>query len=283
MFRKIKRYLNDPYFALGCDMIKKCPNLMSDRFFIETEWRLTMDYPLDLDNPKTFCEKLQWLKLHDHNPLYHKLVDKYEVKQWVTDKIGANHVVKNYGVYNSVNEIDFDALPNQFVLKCTHNSGGLVVCTDKKELNRQHVRSVFNEGLNSQDYYLWKREWAYKGVKPRIIAEEYIDSLGKPESVEYKITCIHGKVKMITVCSGIAHVEFDKRFNDHFDTEGNRLPFYVNYKSAGLSLPESETTDELIRLSGILSSGIPQVRVEWYVHNGEIYFGEMTFYTWAES
>ncbi len=143
MFRKIKRYLRDPYFALGCDMIKKCPNLMSDRFFIETEWRLTMDYPLNLDNPLTFCEKLQWLKLHDHNPLYHKLVDKYEVKQWVMDRIGVEHVVKTYGVYNSVDEIDFDALPNQFVLKCTHNSGGLVVCKDKRGLDLQHVRNVF--------------------------------------------------------------------------------------------------------------------------------------------
>lgn len=240
-----------------------------------------MDYPLNLRNPQTFCEKLQWLKLNDHNPLYHKLVDKYEVKNWVSEKIGERYVVKNYALYNSVDEIDFHVLPKQFVLKCTHNSGGLVVCTDKDNLNIDDTKRLLQENLDVHDYYDRNREWAYKGVKPRIIAEEYIDSLGKPESIEYKITCIQGKVKMITVCSGIAHVEYDKRFNDHFDREGNRLPFYVNYKPAGLNLPEKKYMDEMIRISECLSAGIPQVRVDLYIHNNQIYFGEMTFYTWA--
>ena len=208
-------------------------------------------------------------------------MDKYEVKKWVADKIGDEHVVKCYGVYDSVDEIDYDALPEQFVLKCTHNSGGFLVCKDKSKLDKSKVNELFKEGLNSRDYYSWKREWAYKGVKPRLLAEEYIDSLGKPESIEYKITCMNGQVKMITVCSGIAHVEYEKRFNDHFDREGNRLPFYVNYKPAGLNLPDMQVTKELIRLSETLSANIPQVRVDWYIHKEKIYFGEMTFYTLA--
>ena len=131
------------------------------------------------------------------------------------------------------------------------------------------------------DWYEQAHEWAYKGVKPRLIAEEYIDTLGKPETIEYKITCIDGKVKMITVCSGISHNDNDKRFNDHFDRDGNRLPFYVIYKPAGLELPKKEILDELIRISEILADGIPQVRVDLYIHKGQFYFGEMTFYTWA--
>jgi hypothetical protein len=280
-FKKLKRYLRDPKFALGCDLIQKHPNWMSDKFYIETQWRLNMDYPLNLDKPQTACEKYQWLKLHDHNPLYHRLVDKYEVKKWVADRIGEEHIVKTYALYNSVDEIDFDALPSSFVLKCTHNSGGLVVCPDKSKLDRDEAIKTIKEGLSVSDYYLTNREWAYKGVKPRIIAEEYIPILGKADSVEYKLFCLDGKVCLTTVCSGIAHVEYDKRFNDHFDKDGKRLPFYVNYKPAGLELPETSIYKELVRIAEILSQNIPHVRVDLYVYNNVIMFGEMTFYTWA--
>lgn len=256
-----------PQYALRCAILNN--------------WNHMMDYPIDLENPKTFCEKLQWLKLFDHNPIYHKWVDKFEAKKMVSTLLGEKYVAKLYSVYNTTEEIDFNALPNSFVLKCTHDSGTLVVCPDKSKLDKAKAIEILNSGLKIKDYSLDGGQWAYKGVKPRIIAEEYIDSLGKPESIEYKITCIHGKVKMITVCSGIAHVEFDKRFNDHFDRDGNRLPFYVYYKPAGLDLPDKAVTDELIRLSEIVSANIPQVRADWYVHKGQIYFGEMTFYTWG--
>lgn len=269
-------YLTHPKIALPALLEK-----VSDRYAIEQRWKQCMDYPLNLDNPQTFCEKLQWLKLYDHNPIYHKLVDKYEVKKWVADRIGAEHVVETIALYNSVDEIDFDVLPDRFVLKCTHNSGGLVVCTDKSKLDKQKAVDTLTQGMAIRDYYLCNREWAYKGVRPRIIAEDYIDTLGKSESIEYKLTCTNGKVCMTTVCSGIAHVEFEKRFNDHFDREGNRLPFYVNYKSAGLNLPKKSLYEELVQIAESLSDGIPEVRVDLYVHKGVIMFGEMTFYTWA--
>jgi len=254
---------------------------LSDKYAIEEQWAHSMDYPLNLKNPQTFCEKLQWIKLHDHDPLYHILVDKYEVKQYVAEKIGSQFVVKTLALYKSVDEIDLDKLPNQFVLKCTHDSGSIVICTDKTQFDMQAAKEKLGQGIATTDYYRNYCEWAYKGVKPRIIAEEYIDTLGKPESIEYKITCINGMVKMITVCSGIAHVEFEKRFNDHFDREGNRLPFYVAYKPAGLNLPPQEEVDEMIEICDKLSAGIPQVRVDLYRHKGQLYFGEMTFYTWA--
>lgn len=282
MFKKVKRYLSDPYYALGYDLIQKHPNWMSDKFYLKVLFRMKMDgQDLNLDNPQSFCEKVNWLKLYDRNPLYHKLVDKYEVKQWVAEKIGEEHVVKNYGVYNSVDEIDYDKLPNRFVLKCTHDSGSYVVCADKATFDKERARAILQKGLESGDFSDMQREWAYRGVQPRIIAEEYIDTLGKPESIEYKITCFNGKVRMFTICSGIPHSDFDKRFNDHFDREGNRLPFYVYYKAAGLELPEKKIYDELIQISEKLSEGIPQVRVDLYVHEGKVMFGEMTFYTWG--
>lgn len=281
LVRRTKHFFENPERMITKFMLRYCPNCVSDKQHIRYLWSEYMDYPLNLDNPQTFCEKLQWLKLHDHNPLYHKLVDKYEVQKYVAERIGEEHVVKLYGVWNSVDEIDVNSLPNQFVLKHTGDSGGFVVCKDKKKFNWQEAKQKMRLNTDSKNYFLTNREWAYKDVPSRIIAEEYIDSLGKQESIEYKITCMNGKVKMITVCSGIAHVEYEKRFNDHFDREGNRLPFYVNYKPAGLDLPSKEITDELIRLSETLSDGIPQVRVDWYVHKGKIYFGEMTFYTWA--
>ena len=131
MFGKVKRYVQDPYFALGYDMIKKCPHLMSDKFYLSVLWKMIMGYELDWEHPKTFNEKLQWLKLHDRNPLYTTLVDKYRVKQWVADKIGEQYVIPTLAVYNSVDEIDLDELPDQFVLKCNHDSGSVVICRDK--------------------------------------------------------------------------------------------------------------------------------------------------------
>ena len=178
MKKSIFYYLTHPCVTLSALLSK-----YSDRYAIEQQWKSCMDYPLDLDNPKSFCEKINWLKLHDHNPLYHKLVDKYEVKEWVAQKIGMEHVVKTYALYNSTDEIDFDALPNRFVLKCTHNSGGLVVCKDKSKLDKKQALKLLSQSMAIKDYYLNFREWAYKGVKPRIIAEEYIESLGRPESI----------------------------------------------------------------------------------------------------
>lgn len=258
-------------------------NYMPDKMYIQCRWRERRPESgeIDLMSPKTFNEKLNWLKLYYHNPLLHTLVDKYEVKKYVAERIGEKHIVKTLGIYDTVEEIDLNKLPNQFVLKCTHDSGSVVVCKDKNTFNFEDGLVELRRGLSITDYYHRNREWAYKGVKPRIIAEEYIDTLGKPESIEYKITCINGKVVMTTICSGIAHVEFEKRFNDHFDRNFNRLPFYASYKPAGKELVPSEDYDKMIEICEKLSKDIPQVRVDLYIHQGNIYFGEMTFYTWG--
>jgi len=255
---------------------------MDDRTYIERQYysRFQGKKKLNLDAPKTVGDKLNWLKLYDRKPYYWKLVDKYEVKKYVADKIGSEYVIPALGVWDNPEDIDFDILPNQFVLKCTHDSGSIIVCKDKKKIDKKEVCSKLNESLK-HNHYKENREWAYKNVKPRVIAEQYVESLGKADSVEYKLSCGNGKVGVITVCIGIPHSTLDVRTNDHFDEEWNRLPFYAVYKNSNKDIARPKQMDDLIKFSKILSEGIPHLRVDWYVVDGHIYFGEMTFYTWA--
>lgn len=262
-------------------LMRKTARLWPDETYVKTLYHIRMGgVKPNLQNPQKFTEKLQWLKLHDHNPLYHKLVDKYEVKKYVAERIGEEHVIPCYGVWDNVNDIDFSQLPKQFVLKCTHDSGNFVVCKDKSSLDIKAACKKLSHAM-SMSYYWGGREWAYKDVKPRVIAEKYIDSLGKPESTEYKITCIDGVVKVITVCGGIAHAKFEQRSNDNFSREWERQNWYAYYKPTNRDIPRPAQMDDMIAFSEKLSAGIPQVRVDWYVVDGKVYFGEMTFYTWS--
>ena len=256
---------------------------MPDKMYVQCRWHeIFPDLDeLNIEAPTTFNEKLNWLKLYYHNPLLHKLVDKYEVKRYVNNIIGKEHLTMTYGVYETPKDIDYDKLPNQFVLKCTHDSGSIVICKDKNTFDKESAYVILDKGLAVTDYYYKNREWAYKGVKPRIIAEEYIDTLGKPDSIEYKLTCSYGDVKMVTVCSGIAHAEYSKRFNDNFDGEGNRLPFYVKYKPANKPYPSSDIIRQMKVICKKLVANIPECRVDFYVHDNRLYVGELTFYTWG--
>lgn len=166
------------------------------------------------------------------------------------------------------------------MLKCTHNSGSFAVCTDKKSFDKEKARR-FLEPCLKRNYYYEGREWAYKNVKPRILAEKYMDSLGKPDSLEYKITCMGGRAFTITVCSGIAHATYEHRHNDNFSRDWKRQEWYARYKPTGKDFKLTDEIKTMITLSEQLSKGIPQVRVDWYCHEGQIYFGEFTFYTWG--
>jgi hypothetical protein len=169
-----------------------------DKLYVQLYYRLITGKKLNLENPQTYSEKCQWMKLYYQRPELSKMVDKYEVKKIVADTIGSEYVVECYGVWNSFDEIDFDKLPNKFILKCTHDSGGFVICKDKATFDKEEARRKFAHFL-SHDHYWFSREWAYKNVKPRILAERYMDSLGKPESIEYKITCMGGAVFTVTI------------------------------------------------------------------------------------
>lgn len=253
---------------------------LCDEEYIKYAFEKTMGYKIDLDNPKTLSEKLNWLKLHDRRPEYTKMVDKYAVKDYVREMVGEEYLIPTLGVWDDFDEIVFSSLPDKFVLKATHDSGSIVVCDNKESFDKQSARSKLRRSLK-KNFYLNNREYPYKDVRPRIIAEPYIDSLGKADSVEYKLSIFNGKVRMLTVCKGIAHSTFDVRTNDHYDRDGNILPFYAYYKNSEVPLPLPDQAEEMIYVAETISKDIPYVRVDFYVIDEKVKFGEMTFFTWG--
>ena len=245
-----------------------------DRFFLKLKWRFVMGYPLNIDNPQTFNEKLQWLKLNDRNPEYTKMVDKYEAKKYVASIIGEEYVIPTIGIYENVEDINFDSLPDQFVLKCTHDSGGVVVCKDKSKLDLDACKRKLKKGLKANFYYQ-NREWPYKNVKPQIIAEQYIeDETG--ELRDYKLMCFDGKVK----CSFTVQNRFKSggiKMN-FYDRNWIKLPFSRHYPNSEDDLPMPTNYELMIRLAEKLSKNLRFARIDLYNVNGKIYFGEITFY-----
>lgn len=177
-------------------------NVLSDKAYLKLKYRLYFGKNLNLNNPKTFNEKLQWLKLYDRKPEYTNLVDKYEVKRIVADKIGEEYIIPTLGVWDKFDDIDFDKLPNQFVLKCTHDSGGLVICRNKKEFNIRDAKKRIEKSLKN-NYFYNCREWPYRNVKPRIIAEEYMQDGDNYSLIDYKFYCFNGKIEYLYVSEGL--------------------------------------------------------------------------------
>ena len=248
---------------------------LPDKLYIRLYYRAVFKKKIDLENPKTFNEKLQWLKFNDRNPLYTKLVDKYEVREYIKKKIGEQYLVHIYGVWNKFEEIDFEKLPNQFVLKCTHDSGGIVICKDKSKLNLKEAKKKINKSLKRNFLYIG-REWPYKDVKPRIIAEKYLQEENTEDLYDYKFMCFNGKVKCSFICSGRNKEE--GLSVDFYDINWNKMPFERKYKNSKNEFEKPKNYEKMIELSEILSKEIPFVRVDFYEVNGKIYFGELTFY-----
>lgn len=248
--------------------------LMSDKAYLKLQYRAHIGHPLNLKDPKGFNEKLQWLKLYDRKPEYIQLVDKYRVRQWVAEKIGEEHMIPLLGVWERGEDIDFDALPERFVLKCNHDSGCVLVCKDKKTFDRENAVKRLNAQLK-KNLFWWGREWPYKDVKPRIIAEAYMeDAQGRLD--DYKFMCFDGEVKCSFVCSdrftgkGL-HVTF-------FDLDWNVMPFERSHPAVKEGFPKPAQYEKMVKLAQVLSKDIPFVRVDFYEVDGKIYFGEMTLY-----
>jgi len=274
VFQKVKRYLTSPYYALGDDMIVKHPEWMSDKYFIRVFWKRMMGYPLDLKHPKTFNEKLQWMKLYDRNPMYPILVDKVKVKEWVAERIGGQYVIPTLAVYDSAEEIDLQTLPEQFVLKCNHDSGGVIICKDKSSFNLEEARSVLSKRLE-HDFYQEYREWPYKMVERKILAEQYISDGESADLPDYKVFTFGGEPKLI-------QVDFD-RFSGHkrniYDISWNLLDARIQFPPQKDRIFEKpECLDELLALSRVLSRGLRQVRTDFYIIRNRIFFGEMTLF-----
>lgn len=235
-----------------------------------------MGKKLKLKNPKTYSEKLQWLKLYDRNPEYIKLVDKYEVKPYVADKIGEEYIIPTLGIWDHVEDIDFDSLPEQFVLKCTHDSGGLVICKDKAGLNIEEAKKKLSAALKNNFYYQG-REWPYKNVKPRILAEAYMEDSVTEELRDYKFFCFDGVAKAMFVASERQKEGEEVKF-DFYDRDFNHLDFRQGHPNAKEPIEKPATFEKMRQLAEELSKGLLQVRVDFYEVDGKIYFGELTFF-----
>ena len=227
----------------------------------------------NLKTPHTYNEKLNWLKLHDHNPNYIKLVDKYEVKPIMSKLIGEEYIIPTIGVWDHFDDINIERLPDQFVLKCTHDSEGLVIVKDKKLFNRSAAKEKIEHALKQNFYYIG-REWPYKGVKPRIIAEPYLEDDIDGELRDYKFFCFSGDPKALFIASdrGKDEVKFD-----YFDLDFTHLDIKQKYPNAGM-VRKPISFDKMIELSRIISKGYPHVRVDFYEVNGKVFFGEFTLY-----
>ena len=249
--------------------------LLSDEAYLKLLFRLKMGYKLDLNNPKTFSEKLMWMKLHDHNPEYSKLVDKYAVKEIVAQKLGERYVIPTLGVWERPEDIEWEKLPNSFVLKTTHGGGntGVVICKDKTSFDKDKAITKLKKSLK-QDIYKTLREWPYKNVPRRIIAEQYIEAENN-DLPAYKFFCFDGEVKALFIGTerGTGNVKFD-----YFDADFNHLDLVQQHPLSGKQIPKPVSFEEMKEVASKLSKGIPHVRIDLYEVKGKVYFGEFTFY-----
>ena len=255
-------------------------NHLDDRKFIIRAYKAFMGKELNLDNPVTFNEKLQWLKLYDRNPNYIRMVDKYEAKRYIAEKLGdESFTIPTIGLWNSFDEIDFSKLPDKFVLKCTHDSGGLVIVRDKAKMDLKSAKKKIEKSLK-HNYFYNTREWPYKNIEPRIIAEPYIEDENFHELRDYKFFCFDGKVKALFVATDRQAIGEETKF-DFFDDEYNHLNIINGHPNAAV-LPEKPSSFEKMKeISSVLSQGIPQIRVDFYEVNGKLLIGELTLCHWS--
>lgn len=270
--REVLKHPRKTIYSLG---MKGKLGFIPDEPYLKLMYWANTGKKLNIDNPRTFNEKLQWLKLHDYKPEYSTMVDKYEAKKWVASRIGEEYVIPTLGVWDSFEEIEFDKLPKQFVLKCTHDSGGLVICKDKYRLDLKKAKKKIEASLK-RNYFVVGREYPYKNVKPRIIAEKYMEDNSSKDLKDYKFFCFGGQAK----CFKVDFDRFIEHHANYYDENGSILYFgevaYPPKFDANISLPNNIKLME--RLAEQLSTSIPFLRADFYDVNGEVYFGELTLY-----
>lgn len=277
LMNKLLKYIKNPFLLVKRGKMRRLRNNSShysDEEFVKKAFRILCGRTLNLKNPSTYNEKIQWLKLNDHSPLYHKLADKYLVRQYVTEKVGSCYLIPLISAWDSPDEIDFSKLPKSFVIKCNHNSGrGMILCKDKETLDKKRALQEIKKGFN-EDYFMLGREWAYKNIQKKIICEEYIKGLSGEEINDYKFFCFNGKFKFLLVCSD-RHTSLS---NDWYDENLNHLPCVNGPKNNKKEIILPDNIFEMIRVAEKLSEGLIHVRVDLYSVGQSILFGEMTFY-----
>lgn len=265
----------ETFYEWLSEMKVRLLRIVPDKLFIECEYYANTGKCLNLKNPQTFNEKLQWLKLYDRKPIYTTMVDKYAVKRYVSDIIGSQYIVPTFGVWDRFDDIDFDELPNRFVLKCTHDSGGIVIVKNKSMFDVIAAKKRIEKNLR-RNYYYRGREWPYKNVKPRILAEMYLEDKGNAVLTDYKVLCFEGEAKLVEVHQGRGTANHTQDFYD-MKWEKTNIEQEGDPNSSKL-LTKPVQMDQIIELSNILASNTHHVRVDWYIIGGDIFFGELTFF-----
>ena len=276
---KIIKYLKNPFLLIKRYKTKKLlgkyGQKMDDETYLKKVYKLQMGKDLNLDNPQTFNEKLQWLKLYDRKPEYTQMVDKFATKEYVANKIGEEYIIKTLGVWDKFDDIDFSALPDRFVLKTTHDSGGVIICKDKSTFDINKAKEKLEKSLKRKYYYAW-REWPYKNVKPRIIAEEYMQDKDYSVLPVYKIFNFN---KGSQIIQAIQNDKTKEERIDYFDKNWERLNLRQNYKTSDKPLEKPKTLEKMLDFATELSKGFPFLRTDFYEVNEKIYFSEFTFYS----
>lgn len=260
-------------------VLERCAPYIPDIPYLHMKYYCRMGKRLRFRNPVTFNEKLQWLKQYGRRPIDTIFSDKYAVKDLVASIIGPDYVIPLLGVWDSFDDIDFSKLPNQFVLKCTHDSGGIVVCQDKTKLDIDSARKVINNGM-SRNFYVYSREKAYRDIPRKIIAEVYMEDSETKELRDYKFFCFDGVPKILFIASD-RQVSGEETKFDFFDMDFNHLPFTNGHPNAVLVPSKPKCFEEMKELAAKLSKDIPHVRVDFYEVDGKVYFGEMTYSHWG--
>lgn len=272
--KKAKNRLRAEFFKYYNPIAFNISKLIPDKIYLERRYKRLMGKKLNLDPPVTFNEKLNWMKLYDRNPLYTKLADKYSVREYVKAMIGEEYLVPLLGVWSNVDEIDFNKLPNQFVLKCTHDSGSYVICKEKTEFDIENARRKLKNALNI-NYYYYSREWVYKNIPRKIIAERYIEDIDDKETRDYKVFTFDGEPRFLYIATdrGIGETKFD-----YYDLEFNHLDVRQHYPNSEKKLRKPDNFELMLELARKLSKGLRHARIDFYEVNGKVYFGEYTFY-----
>ena len=248
---------------------------MPDEMYLQWQFHHIYGLWLDLKHPKTYADKLAWMKLHDKDPRLSKLVDKYEVREFVKEAIGEEYLIPCLGVYNSTDEIPWDTLPEKYVLKCTHDSASVILHCSNESFDKDAAIKSLNQHL-SRDLYWYSREYAYKGVPPRIICEAFLDDNGNPPS-DYKFLCFGGEPKYVIVDMD----RFSNHHRDCYDMNWEKQDLGTDHDQSDTVQPKPENFEEMVRLAKQLSTGFKHVRVDLYNVSGKNYFGEMTFFPWG--
>lgn len=268
----MKKIIYDLLVDLYYLLLENVFSYISDEIFIKCQYFIFTHKRLNIKNPVSYNEKIQWLKLYDRRPEYSSLADKYEVKRIASSVLGKEHIIPTIGIYNSFNDIDFDVLPEKFVMKSTHDSGGIVICQDKSKLDINKTKKFLNKHLK-RNYYWHSREWAYKNIKPRIIIEPYMVDDSETELKDYKIFCFDGVAKLIQVDYG----RFKKHMRNLYTTDWRYLAAQIKYpKNSEHQIEKPSCLEELIRCAEKMSAGLIHARVDFYIINNIPILGEVT-------